>query len=224
MEELEVYRRPAKNQDSPAVLFLHGYGANKMDLAPLADMMDPHQEFHWYFPNGILEIIIAPGFTGRAWFQIDVAEYEAAMREGRYRDFSTSRPEGFDEALAVVNSFFQELQEKHGSVFLGGFSQGAMLCTEMAFISNPLPNGLAIMSGAYLDSENWTNLAKKAKGLNFIQSHGTNDALLPPTGAKDLHNMLTDSGLSGQLLSFEGGHEIPLPVVEKIGLFIREQF
>lgn len=220
---LEALHRPAAAEDSPAVLLLHGYGADQGDLLPLADMMDPKSKFHWYFPNGLLEVIIAPGFTGRAWFQIDLAEYEAAMKEGRLRDLSKNRPEGFDNALAEVNSFFQELQDRHSKVFLGGFSQGAMLSTELAFISNPLPAGLAILSGAFLDAENWRTLSKKARGLNFIQSHGQNDALLPPKGAKDLYMQLRESGLEGQFLDFTGGHEIPMTVVEKVAQFIREQ-
>ena len=221
--DLEALHRPAENENSPAVLLLHGYGADQSDLAPLADMMDPDSKFHWYFPNGILEIIIAPGFTGRAWFQIDLAEFEAAMKEGRLRDLSKNRPEGFDQALASVNSFFQELQDRHGQVFLGGFSQGAMLCTELAFISDPQPAGLAILSGAFLDAQNWRSLSKKAKGLKFIQSHGENDALLPPKGAKDLYMTLREAGMDGQFLDFSGGHEIPLPIIQRVGQFIKEQ-
>ena len=221
--ELEALHRPAKSDNSPAVLFLHGYGADQSDLAPFADMMDPEQKFDWYFPNGILEVIIAPGFTGRAWFQIDIEEFEAAMREGRLRDLSKNRPVGFDQALATVNSFFQELQDRHGKVFLGGFSQGAMLSTELAFIAEPKPTGLAILSGAHLDAENWNQLSKKAKGLQFIQSHGDNDALLPPKGAKDLYMILREAGLEGQFLTFSGGHEIPLQVVERVAQFIGKQ-
>ena len=101
---LDALHRPAQDDESPAVLLLHGYGADQTDLAPLADMMDPDGKFHWYFPNGVLEVIIAPGFSGRAWFQIDMAEYESAMREGRLRDLTKNRPEGFDFALAKVSA------------------------------------------------------------------------------------------------------------------------
>lgn len=223
MSELEHIHRPAKVEKSPAVVLFHGYGANQQDLAPLADMMDPNEEFHWFFPNGVLEIILAPGFSGRAWFQIDVAEYEAAIREGRLRDLTKSRPEGFDEALVEANSFFQNIQDRYGQVVLGGFSQGAMLAAEMAFVSNPLPAGLVLMSGSLLDQDNWKSLAPKARGLKFLQSHGENDAIVAFEGAKMLNTLMLDSGLEGQFLDFPGGHEIPPKIIDRIGSFIRER-
>ena len=98
-----------------------------------------------------------------------------------------------------------------------------MLSTELAFISEPKPKGLAILSGAFLDAENWRVLSKKANGLKFLQSHGENEALLPPKGAKDLYMALRESGLEGQFLDFSGGHEIPMPVLNKLSLFIKQQ-
>ncbi len=213
-----VREGPAKGR---AVILFHGYGADQYDLLPLADMMDPRKQCTWYFPNGPMELMMGPGFTGRAWFQIDVQGLERAMREGRTRDMSGNRPAGFDVALKAARTFVKDVQTHHDSLFIGGFSQGAMMATELGLTLQPRPKGLVILSGALLDKGNWKKLAAQAAGLPFLQSHGENDAILGIQGAEDLHQVLTSAGMQGDFIRFRGGHEIPLTVIQQVASFVQ---
>lgn len=76
----------------PAVILFHGYGADAGDLLPLAEMMGLDKSITWVFPDAPMEVIIAPGFTGRAWFQIDNKRLEAALQNGEPADLSQTTP------------------------------------------------------------------------------------------------------------------------------------
>lgn len=207
--------------NGPCVVFFHGYGADSSDLIPLAEMMALSPKITWVFPEAPLQVIIAPGFFGRAWFQIDNKRLEIAMKTGQPADMSMSTPKGLDSAREVAISMYEELLERHSSVVLGGFSQGAMLATEISLVHKIKPNGVVLMSGTLLCKDRWRELATTCAGLPFIQTHGKNDALLGFEYAEALFQMLTSAGLTGEFFSFNGGHEIPPKVIERIASFLR---
>jgi phospholipase/carboxylesterase len=214
-----LVREGASN--GPCVVFLHGYGADSSDLVPLSDMMNLSKDVTWVFPEAPLQVIIAPGFTGRAWFQIDTHRLEQAMIAGEPADLSQSTPKGLDSARALVAQMYDELLKQHSKIVVGGFSQGAMLATELTLTQSKKPTGLVIMSGAPISIDRWQTLAASCPGLPFVQSHGKNDALLGYDFAENLFQILTDAGLDGEFLSFNGGHEIPPKVIEQISNHLR---
>ncbi len=206
----------------PCVVFMHGYGADSSDLIPLAEIMGLSPKVTWVFPEAPMQVIIAPGFTGKAWFQIDNTRLEAAMVSGEPVDMSESTPKGIETARATVVAMYDELLKQHSKVILGGFSQGAMLATEVALVHAVKPAGLVIMSGTLICRSRWSELAPSCEGLKFLQSHGKNDAILGYTYAENLFSMLQDAGLSGDFFPFSGGHEIPPKVIEKIAQFLKK--
>jgi phospholipase/carboxylesterase len=208
------------NTDTCIILF-HGYGADASDLVPLADMMGiPNAT--WIFPDAPMEVIIAPGIYGKAWFQIDQRRLENALVSGQPLDMSSVTPNGFEAAAKMALGLFENVRSKYKKVFVGGFSQGAMLATEVALLSKNKPDGLIIYSGTLINKPRWEKLAKDAVGVPFFQSHGKNDALLGYEYAENLFNTLTDAGMNGDFFSFSGGHEIPQKVIENSGKFIKQ--
>jgi len=193
------------------------------DLFPLADFMDPTGHYQWYFPNGPLDIVIAPGFRGRAWYPINMARLEQLLREGRSEELSVSRPQGFDQALALADEFVGHVQQAHPRVVLGGFSQGAILSTELSCRLKVPVNGVVLMSCGLVDAAALGGLLESKRGQAYIQSHGQQDAILPFAGGKKLNAMLNQAGWRGDFVSFMGGHEIPPEVITKISLFIGRQ-
>lgn len=211
-----------KNSDyGPCIVLFHGYGADCFDLTPLSEVVKAPKGANWYFPNGITKVPIGPGFMGRAWFSIDINALEAAMRAGKYRDMSRTQPPGLDKAKVAAYEFLQALGRKPQDIIIGGFSQGAMLATEIALSSTTSYRGLVILSGTLIKSEEWRALAPQHKGMPFFQSHGDSDALLSPDVAKDLEELLTGAGMFGQLEMFRGGHEIPTQVLRNLGEFLK---
>lgn len=191
------------------------------DLAPLAGVIDPKGEYNWYFPNGSLDVPIGPGFFGKAWFNINIAEFDEAVRTGRHRDMSARRPKGLDEAFQLASTFLDSRKLSNAPLILGGFSQGAMLATEITLMMKETPKALVILSGALLDAKNWKSKMAAKKGMKFFASHGTNDPILSYEGAQDLVKALTESGWDGHLETFRGGHEIPQNVLQNLVYFLR---
>lgn len=208
----------------PCVVLFHGYGADAADLLPLHEIMGLSKDVTWVFPEASMEVIIAPGFYGKAWFQIDNKRLENSIRTGVAVDMSTSTPAGIEGARKAAISLYSDLLKKHSRVVLGGFSQGAMLATEVSLYHPQKPAGLIIMSGTLICKDRWLELASSCAGLKFIQSHGKNDAILGYEFAENLLHLLNDAGLDGEFISFNGGHEIPQKVIERIGKFLSSIF
>ena len=201
------------NKDAPYIILFHGYGANAFDLMPLSQYLLPSQQVNWLFPQGILDMDFGFGMMGKAWFPIDIAAFERAIATGNYRDLSQSEPAGFVNARAAALAMLQALDVPMGKIVLGGFSQGAMLATDLTLRLPVAPAGLAILSGTLLNAESWTQLAANRKGFSFFQSHGRQDPLLPFAMAEKLNELLRNAGLIGKLHAFSGGHEIPPEVL-----------
>lgn len=199
------------------VILIHGYGASMHDLFPLWEMW--HQEgFNWYFPNGVLPL---PGayFGGRAWFSIDIAALEEAMRTGKLRDMKNNVPAEFDSTLAALETFVQEVSKRHKKLIIGGFSQGAMCSSHLAMNEKLNLDGLILMSGALIAQDKFP---ERVGGLPFYQSHGTQDQILSIQGGKDLHEKLGKLGFLGEFHEFRGGHEIPTSVLHGVKDFLKK--
>ncbi|RME17215.1 MAG: esterase [Bdellovibrio sp.] len=205
---------------SHGIVLFHGYGANCHDLVPL------HQLSHcskaqWFFPDGPLEVLIGLGLKGKAWFPVDTQAFEQAVAKGQHHLLSQIRPQGFDEALQLAENFVNHLPVK--KLILGGFSQGAMLATELSFRMSKKPEALIILSGALVDEPHLSSLLDQPenKKIPFFQSHGQQDPLLSFQEARRLYELLTTKGLKGHFVSFSGGHEIPTQVLEELNTFLK---
>jgi len=213
IDTLEV---SGENKDT-GIIFIHGYGANMHDLYPLWEMW--HQDgFNWYFPNGVLPL---PGayFGGRAWFSIDMAALEEAMRTGRLRDMKNTLPLEFASTMGALENFVEEISKRHKKLIIGGFSQGAMCSSHLAMKENLKFDGLILMSGALIAQD---ECPPKANGLPFYQSHGKQDQILSIEGARDLNKKLQELGFQGELHEFQGGHEIPTSVLHGVKDYLKK--
>lgn len=200
-----------------AIVFFHGYGANMHDLFPLWELW--HQnDFNWYFPNGVQSLPMG-NYEGRAWFSIDMAKLEAAMRSGNHREMASSIPPEFDDTLLQMEHFLLELSKTHQQIVLGGFSQGAMCASHLAMKVSFKTDGLILLSGALLAQE---RLPKAAQAIPFYQSHGTSDPVLGLSGAKELESKLLSLNFTGKLHEFRGGHEIPPSVIKDVKNFLAQ--
>ncbi|MDN5943474.1 MAG: hypothetical protein L0H94_16470 [Nitrospira sp.] len=209
--------------NGPVVILLHGFGAPGNDLVSLADVLDVPTGTRFVFPEGPLSLSFGPR-DARAWWLIDMARIAQDQAAGRVRDLSNEIPKGLAPARDTMLTFLKEvehtLRADPRKTVLGGFSQGAMLsCDAMLHTDRPYA-GLVQLSGNLLAQQVWNPLLPKRKGLPVFQSHGTQDELLTYIGAERLRDTLTHAGLSVEWHSFRGGHEIPRPVLQRLGPFI----
>ncbi len=210
------------DESSPAIVLMHGYGANSEDLYPLHSYLDPQEQFTWYFPNAPLEVPLGMMMSGRAWFPIDVEALNRAMMTGEHRDFRNLSSDDFSLMVQRLERVFNKLFESHDTFFIGGFSQGAMLSSHLAFRLEKKPAGLLLLSGNLIDEENLKSSLVGREPISYFQSHGTQDPLLSLTGALALHELLKTYGHEGEFHEFRGEHSIPLEIIEKLRVYLQK--
>lgn len=205
------------------VVVLHGYGANEQDFAPLSEWMKLKQEVSWIFPRAPHPLSMAMGIESYAWFPIDVEALEQAMQTGQYRQFSIDKMPGFLEARQTLENFVEQLPFDPDKIHLGGFSQGAMLATELALCAKEGPRSLSILSGSFIKGLEWSEKMKNKKSLAVFQSHGRSDPILSFEQARQLNQELENAGAQTEFLAFDGAHECPPPVIEAWARFLNSQ-
>lgn len=213
---------PAAEPTDKTVILFHGFGADAYDLQTLSDVISTPWPCNWIFPQGILEVPIGPGWTGRAWWKINLEAHQQAASSGSALDLSEERPAGLDSLRKMIFEMIKDLRVSWSDIILGGFSQGSMLATDIYLNAPETPAGLIILSGALINKQEWTSLAPKRAGQKYFISHGQSDMVLAYKGAQQLETMLNQAGMKGQLQGFAGGHEIPPVTIGKISEYLKK--
>lgn len=208
LEAIEIYDNP----DAKWVVLFHGFGADAKDLASLQELMNFQKPCNWLFPNGHLSVEIAPGYTGRAWWNIRMTDLML--------DWTELRPQGMQNAVEKAFKMFSSMKFEWKNVIIGGFSQGAMLATELFLKAPETPAGLICLSGTLLNKTDWQQFAPNRKGSNILLSHGEADQILPHKGSIQLQKFFEENDIKTQFASFRGGHEIPMHVIQKMKDYI----
>lgn len=211
LQAIEVFNNP----DGKWVILFHGYGADASDLASFGEAIQLTKPCNWLFPNGPLSVPIGPGWTGRAWWNIRMNELPG--------DWTDLRPPEMDKAVEKVFKMISSMKFEWKDLIIGGFSQGAMLATEVFLKAPQTPAGLICMSGTLLSKATWSELIPARKGSVVLMSHGEADPVLPHRGSVLLQKFFEENGLSTQFVSFRGGHEIPMQVLQKMKSYISER-
>ena len=212
------------------ILLCHGYGAPGTDLVPLAQALmrvNPSLEKDsvFLFPEAPIKLDMGmPWMESRAWWHIDIGRFERAIRTGNLRGLTLQEPDGLAHARGLVQEVIHEatstlgLDEKQWVI--GGFSQGAMLTTDLVLRMKHSPRGLCILSGTLLNATIWEKLIAARPPLNIFQSHGKDDPILPHQVAIWLRDLLIQNKHQVRFSSFEGGHGIPASVLREMGTFL----
>ncbi len=205
----------------PVVVLLHGYGAPGTDLVPLwRELAVPH-EVRFVFPEAPLEL----GFGGRAWWPIDMARLQDRFSKSAVERLVAEVPPGIDAARGALLELLSVLERDFGvlpeQTVIGGFSQGAMLATDIVLRTSRPFAGLALLSGTLISRDEWLPLMGARRGLPVLQSHGRADPVLPFEVAERLRDELVAAGLQVEFLAFNGGHGIPGGVLEGLTRLIR---
>lgn len=215
--------------DGPAVVLCHGFGAAGDDLAPLHRVIDVERGTRWFFPEAPLEIDFGGGASGRAWWPIDMERLMMMQARGEPRLLAQETPPGLAEARQALERVLAELAATRGVLpsrtVIGGFSQGAMLTTEVALHATERPfAGLCAWSGALLSEERWVPAAAEmGPRIHALVTHGRRDPVLPFAGGVALKELLEKSGASVRFIEHGGGHEIPPSALDGLSRLLRER-
>lgn len=209
--------------DGPVVVLLHGFGAPGDDLVALHRVLPAPAGTRFVFPVAPLSLGSPfPGLDARAWWPIDVAALERAIQRGELRDLTREEPDGLADARAAVDALLDEVAARlaPSALVLGGFSQGAMLSTDVALRSRRDLAGLCLFSGSYLAARAWDPRFADRAGLPVFQSHGRQDPILPFSLAEQLRARLETAGLPVDWCPFDGPHTIPPEAMDRAGAFL----
>ena len=215
------------------VVLCHGFGAPGDDLVGLgAELLEaipalgPHVRF--VFPSAPLTLAHLGMGPGRAWWMIDMerlmARQMGAGPEEIVQHLAKEVPEGLANARKLLLGLLSELMAQTklpmSRIVLGGFSQGAMLATEVTLRLEEAPAALIAFSGALINQADWEKRAPLRKGLKVLQAHGRQDPILPFETGTGLRDLLTKAGLSVDFVPFNGGHTITLEALRKLGALL----
>jgi phospholipase/carboxylesterase len=216
---LDVVRVTDMGEDErggTAVVVLHGWGAPGDDLVPLAQAL-ARPGVRFFVPAAPLPEMGG----GRAWWHLDP--------NVRPPHASTDQPApGFQPtpavvaARAAVQGLIATVVDRHApaTVALVGFSQGAMLSIDVALSGPPGVDLVVAMSGVLLtDSVTGLTGAHPSKP-RFLLSHGRRDPVVAFSGGEGARDLLEKHGFSVTWRPFDGGHEIPPPVLAEVDRFL----
>jgi phospholipase/carboxylesterase len=182
----------------PAILTLHGRGANAFDLLGLA----PHLcdgKFLMICPQGPLETPIGPDAVGYAWFPMsmggppDVAAILASQRQ----------------LLDFVDDCLQRYSIDAKKLVVLGFSQGGLMAHSVALAHPERFAALAALS-SWLPKEllQELSISEGVRSLPALVQHGTQDPMIEVDRARDSVERLRELKVPLTYREYDMGHEI----------------
>ena len=218
LTRLSVIQKGGKGP--PTLVLLHGYASSAEHWIPYSQTIALPPNGRFLFPQAPETTQRTDGSSdGRAWWELDL---EAHLRPGGDGiDLSRDDPEGLKQAAQKVRSLLSiEGNSKRHPFILGGFSQGAMVACQIAFLSDEPLRALVILSGTPVNEKIWRIEMGRRQGLPVFMSHGNKDTILPFDLAECLKAEMVAAGMSVTFVPFEGSHEIPAKVVIALNDFL----
>jgi phospholipase/carboxylesterase len=204
----------------PTIVLLHGYGSAESDWIPLVNALHVPSRARFIFPRGPVTAARTDGAAiGRGWWRLDLA---AQMRSGVLgADLSAVKTAGIEKAARAVRALLvQQGNTAAQPLILGGFSQGAMVAAQVAFLSSEPLHALVLLSGTIVDEPLWKTHYARRKGLRVFISHGRKDPTLSFDVADRMRKSMAAAGMQVTWFPFDGGHEIPVTVLAALDEFL----
>ncbi|MDH5587223.1 MAG: phospholipase, partial [Nitrospirota bacterium] len=183
------------------------------------------EDVRFLFPAAPLNLDMGFG-DAKAWWMLDMERITQARAQGQWETLSQEIPRGLERARTLIYNLLTQATEAlsvpSGSLVIGGFSQGAMLSTDLALHSDIPLAGLALLSGTLIAKQEWLTRLPNRQGLPVFQSHGIDDPILSFSMAQQLRDHIQAAGLPVNWVEFHGGHEIPVQVLNGLGTFLHD--
>jgi phospholipase/carboxylesterase len=190
-----------------ALILLHGVGSNEQDLFSLAKYLPAN--YTVISPRG--PFVLGEGRF--AWYQVD---------------FSSGTPEinADQEAQSrkTIREFIVQLKEKYklDEVYLGGFSQGAIMSYTIGLTQPDLITGVLAFSGRILQEiRPFVAEQDTLQNLKVFIAHGTQDGTLPVHYAREAKAYLEGLNIEPSYHEFNGGHQITGEVLNAVSEWLK---
>lgn len=190
-----------------ALILMHGVGSNEKDLFGLVDFLP--KDYYIICPQGPYAL----GNHRYAWYNVD---------------FSTGKPvydvQQEQASRKLIRQFVADMKAKYqlDEVYLGGFSQGAIMSYTIGLSDPKLVKGIIILSGRLLE-EVKPGLPKQATGLQVFVSHGTQDGTLGIHYAREAQSYLEGLQVHLSYHEYAMGHQINQQVLQDLNTWLAAQ-
>jgi len=203
------------------MILLHGYGSSAEEWLPFVSTIRLPEGGRFVFPQAPDTTTPPDGpSTGRAWWRLDLGSHRPSS-PGGLPDLSTTRPPGLKVAAGMVKDLVKNVERDGGKpILLGGFSQGAMVAAEVALQSDLHVDALVLLSGTLVDEASWQQKFATLSNVPVFMSHGRSDPVLSFAVADRFRAGLEAAGVKVTWVPFDGGHEMPMVVIDQLNQFI----
>ncbi|MBC8121332.1 MAG: alpha/beta hydrolase [Gemmatimonadaceae bacterium] len=186
------------------VIALHGRGANRHDLVPLAQAL-ALERVRYLFAEAPLSV---PGSQdGRQWYEFG-ADHGSGVRHSRVL---------LNQLIDLQSQKFNTPAER---IALLGFSQGAVMVLDVGLQRTPHPAALVAMSGYLFEGE---NIAQRSSAgfPEVLLVHGTEDTVIPVEASRLAQGVLVELGAKVQLYEVTMGHQINMSALVAVRAFLQ---
>jgi phospholipase/carboxylesterase len=213
VELIHTLYQPTGEGSFPAILTLHGRGANAFDLLGLA----PHLcrgRLMMICPQAPLETAIGPDGVGYAWYP---------MSNGGAPDV-----EAMLSSQKRLKAFLAECLESYPidkkKLVVLGFSQGGVMAYSLALANPERFTALAVLS-SWLPKELLPrlNIKDAVQSLPTLVQHGTQDPMIQVDRARSSVEMLRQLRLPLTFREYSMGHEIGARSLAELSAWLEEK-
>jgi len=197
---------------APTLVLMHGYGSRAEQWLQFEGVIKVPNAGRLVFLQGPLR---GPVSGSRGWWWLNI---EGHIPEGhRLPDFSSADPGGIKVASRLVRDYLEDIE---GPIVLGGFSQGAMLTGDIAFQTDQELAGIVLLGGTTVNEAAWVERFPVRRHLPMFIAHGRQDGVLSFEIAERFAHKLKSAGINVTWVPFDGGHNIPLSVINEMNAFL----
>ena len=202
-----LVREPkVKSEKKKAIILLHGVGSNEQDLFGLADQLP--DDFFIISPRGQFTL----GGGRYAWYNVD---------------FSTGKPifnaEQEASSREVIKKFVAQVKQKYevDEVYLGGFSQGAIMSFNVGLTNPKEVQGIISLSGRLLgEIRPIMSKSYDLQKLRVFVAHGVQDNTLTIQYAREAKTYLENLGVQLSYHEYNMGHQINGEVLQDMNAWL----
>lgn len=206
-----LIRKPKVSiEKPPLLLLLHGVGSNEEDLFSLAN----------YLPESFLVVSLRGPLTlgpnSFGW-------YEVLFTTGQPKINLDQEKQSRKLLLESLDYLKSNFQFDESNVWIGGFSQGAIMSYSIGLLYPNKIKGILALSGRLLEeNKEMIKVTEELLTKKIFISHGSNDRVLSVEYARSVKRYLESIGILPQYHEYEEGHSINREMLKDLIQWLEE--
>lgn len=195
------------NIKNKALILLHGVGSDENALFKLADQLPG--DFFIITPRAPLTL--SPGHY--AWYNVDFSSGQPAINVQEEVSARTR-----------INTFIHSIKQRYhfDEIYLGGFSQGAIMSISMGLTNPSAVKGILLLGGRILNEiKPLVATGIELKHLKVFLAHGRQDKTLPIHYARETRAYLESLHVQLSYHEYDMAHQVTDAVLKDINDWLR---